>query len=107
MFKLLDQSSDANAPNRSDIREPLDSGPILAGLVRAESLAQELGISLRTLSRWNIRRTGPPRTCIGRSVFYDIVAVREWLSSRREHAPDSSRPRRQISGRKHAENSLT
>jgi len=55
--------------------------PILEGYCTPVQLAKELGITLRTLSRWEMERTGPPRTIVGRKVFYKIEAVRIWLDA--------------------------
>lgn len=45
---------------------------------RAE-LAQELGLSVDTLARWETRRIGPTCVRIGRKVIYRRGAVQEWL----------------------------
>lgn len=46
---------------------------------RPEALAKLLGISLRTLSRWEKFRVGPPRIKIGHVRLYDLSQLSEWL----------------------------
>ena len=50
--------------------------------VGAARLAALLGVSLRTLSRWDARGTGPPKIKIGRKVVFDIGQIPEWLATR-------------------------
>ena len=57
---------------------------ILIGLLTPEQLAQQLGVTTRTLSRWEVQRIGPPRVVIGRQIFYRIVSVDAWLLSREQ-----------------------
>jgi hypothetical protein len=38
---------------------------ILDGFLRREELAQQLGLSPRTIDRWEALRKGPPRVCVG------------------------------------------
>jgi predicted DNA-binding transcriptional regulator AlpA len=56
----------------------------LHGYVRREELAKQLGKSLRSIERLHASGQGPPRVQIGRTIFYQIRTVREWLRSR-EH----------------------
>ena len=44
-----------------------------------DALAAELDKSPRTIARWDRLRIGPPRTMIGKKVFYRREAVRQWL----------------------------
>jgi len=44
------------------------------------AVADLLGISQRTLSRWHALRVGPPRCKVGRTVLYRKDAVDEWLA---------------------------
>lgn len=50
-------------------------------LVPGEQIANELGISERTLLRWAQSRKGPPRIKVGRSVFYRRSSVEAWLAT--------------------------
>jgi predicted DNA-binding transcriptional regulator AlpA len=54
---------------------------VLEGFLSREQLAQQLGLSLRTIDRWEALHKGPPRFCVGRTVLYSIQAVREWMLS--------------------------
>jgi len=44
-------------------------------------VAEMLGISPRTLSRWHAQRVGPPRCKLGRKVLYRKAAIDAWLVS--------------------------
>lgn len=48
-------------------------------LLSASEAAGLLGVSRRTLSRWARLRKGPPRTKVGRSIFYRRQALEQWL----------------------------
>src|SRR5437867_6923161 len=64
---------------------PISStSPVLAGLLDQKQLATELELSVRTLSRWHVLRRGPARIRVGRKIFYEVTAVREWLTAHRE-----------------------
>jgi hypothetical protein len=41
-----------------------------------------LGVSLRTLSRWNAAGASPTKIKVGKKVFYDLGKLPEWLASR-------------------------
>ena len=73
-------------------KEP--TGLVLDGFLRREQLAEQLEKSERTLDRWHALRIGPPRICIGRTIFYDIRSVRAWLSSREQRTFRVGQPRR-------------
>jgi predicted DNA-binding transcriptional regulator AlpA len=57
---------------------------ILEGYLRPEEMAQQIGVSTRTLARWQVHRIGPPRVVIGRQIFYRLASVLEWLESREQ-----------------------
>jgi hypothetical protein len=63
---------------------------LLDGWLSRAQVAQEVGVSIDTLARWETRRIGPPCIRIGRKVFYRADAFREWLISR-ERGPISSK----------------
>jgi excisionase family DNA binding protein len=44
-------------------------------------VAEILGVSERTLHRWNTLRVGPPRCKLGRKVLYRRAALEEWLAA--------------------------
>jgi hypothetical protein len=62
-------------------RDPFDS-LTLGEYVTPDQLAQHLGVSVRTLSRWHARRIGPPRCSVGKLILYRIAAVRGWMAER-------------------------
>lgn len=55
------------------------SNQILSNYISAESLAEQIGVTPRTLFRWQQKRVGPPVTQIGRKNFYKISSVEDWL----------------------------
>jgi hypothetical protein len=55
--------------------------PVLAEYIGKEQLAAELQRSPRTLDRWEALGSGPPRTCIGRTVLYRRGSVMQWLAA--------------------------
>jgi hypothetical protein len=63
-------------------RDPLPSADslTLGEYVTPDQLAQHLGMSVRTLSRWHARRIGPPRCSVGKLILYRVTAVRAWLA---------------------------
>jgi hypothetical protein len=50
--------------------------------VTADRLAATLGVTVRTLHRWDAARIGAPKTKIGKTVLYRLEAVATWLASR-------------------------
>ena len=64
-----------------------DSAPsVLDGYITEAELARQLHRSVRTLQRLAARRLGPPRTKIGRLIFYNIEHVRDWISQQEHRA---------------------
>jgi hypothetical protein len=47
-------------------------------------LAAQLKRSTRTLDRWDELRQGPPRTLLGREIYYRRDSVEAWLRSREQ-----------------------
>ena len=66
-------------------RITLSQTHILDGFITREQLAAELGKSPRTIDRWEVRRIGPPRVIVGRTVLYRVESVRSWLQSCEKH----------------------
>ena len=65
------------APN---VRWPADQlHSVLSDYLTAAQAAAELRVSVRTLTRWNGLRVGPPRSFVGRKILYRIDALRSWL----------------------------
>ena len=75
---------------------PESTPPLLgADYLTAESLAKQLGFSPRTLARLHVRRLGPPRIVVGRTIFYRRQSVLEWLAQQEQRNQHSrSRGRR-------------
>jgi hypothetical protein len=57
---------------------------LLGDFLTKDQLAAELKNSTRTLDRWEVRRIGPPRIVIGRTILYQRDSVLEWLKSREQ-----------------------
>jgi len=70
---------------------------VLEGYLRREELAQQFGLSPRTIDRWEALRMGPPRVSVGRTILYNIQSVREWLVNQ-EHQAFPAKRRRRSSG---------
>ena len=69
-----------------------------ADFLTAEQLAQALGFSERTLARLHVRRQGPPRVVLGRTILYKRSSVLAWLAEQ-EAAPERQRGGRHRRGR--------
>jgi hypothetical protein len=54
---------------------------ILAEYFDPPECATALGVSALTLSRWRMRRKGPPVTYMGRTILYKKSSVRAWLAA--------------------------
>jgi hypothetical protein len=57
---------------------------ILSDFLTKQELATELGREMRTLDRWDALGIGPPRTKIGRKVFYRRSSVQKWLAAQED-----------------------
>lgn len=57
------------------------------------TLAAILGNTPRTLKRWHQLRIGPPRTMIGRMIFYRRESVEKWLLAREQREVRKTRRR--------------
>ena len=55
---------------------------LLAEYADRKQLAKELGVSLRTLARYDSLREGPPRMLLAGRVFYHRALAAEWLKAR-------------------------
>jgi predicted DNA-binding transcriptional regulator AlpA len=86
MDEASDQSISASTP------------ALLDGWLTRPRVAEEIGVSVDTLQRWETARTGPPCVRIGRKVLYRADAFREWLISR-ERAPTAGKMPRSGVGR--------
>jgi predicted DNA-binding transcriptional regulator AlpA len=86
MLKLLNDAPGDVLPSHSD-GELKTPSTLLQGFLRREELAQQLGLSPRTIDRWQALRKGPPRVCVGRTILYNVESVRDWLRSREQELP--------------------
>jgi hypothetical protein len=50
--------------------------------VTADRLAATLGVTVRTLGRWNAARIGPPKIKIGKLILFDLAKLPDWLATR-------------------------
>lgn len=66
---------------------------LLGGWLTRVQVAEQVGVSVDTLQRWETRRIGPPCVRIGRKVLYRAEAFREWLISR-ERGPVTAKAAR-------------
>jgi hypothetical protein len=57
---------------------------ILSDFFTKKELATELRRNQRTLDRWEVLGEGPPRTRVGRQVFYRRSSVAKWLASQEQ-----------------------
>ena len=62
----------------------------LRDLVDRNCAAELLHVSPRTLDRWHLLRTGPPRAKIGGLVRYRLSAISNWLDSCETVGPSKS-----------------
>ena len=47
--------------------------------MKPTAVAELLGVSRRTLSRWHALRVGPARCKVGRTILYRQTSINEWL----------------------------
>jgi hypothetical protein len=64
--------------------------PILSEYLTREELASELRRNPRTLDRWEALGMGPPRTLVGRQVFYRRSSLLKWLAAQECHSHERS-----------------
>jgi transcriptional regulator GlxA family with amidase domain len=60
---------------------------LLADYITRPELAEELGVTIRTLERWSQQRIGPPATHIIGAVRYRRAAVTAWFLSQEQTSP--------------------
>ena len=82
----------------SDQPNPASTPALLDGWLTRARVAEEIGVSVDTLQRWETARIGPPCVRIGRKVLYRADGFREWLISR-ERAPAAGKTSRPGAGR--------
>ena len=67
-----------------------DCEPILSEFLTKEQLAAELRRNPRTLDRWAVLGSGPPRTRVGRHVLYRRASVQRWLLAQEQSSERTS-----------------
>ena len=68
---------DLDVPGIEEISEP-----ILRDYLRPLELAKQLKVNYETIKRWHRRGGGPPKTLVGRKVYYARAGVTAWLAAR-------------------------
>ena len=78
---------------------PLETAPpnILSDYLTKRELAEQLGMSVRTLDRMALNGDGPPLTRIGRTTLYRRDAVLKWLRDLEAPAPGYNPPPTRVS----------
>jgi hypothetical protein len=51
-----------------------------------KELAAQINKSVRTLQRWRDKKTGPPWTAIGETIFYSKKRAFDWIKSQERGA---------------------
>lgn len=69
------------------------SGSLLDGWMSRAELAEELGVCVDTLMRWERRRYGPKCVKAGRKALYKRSTVLAWLDAQESAAPEIETPR--------------
>jgi hypothetical protein len=57
---------------------------LLSDFFTPDELADELQICEATLARWERLGEGPPRTCVGRKIYFNRASVLAWLRAREQ-----------------------
>jgi len=76
--------------------ENLNHSFFAADYLAEKEFASLFDASLRTVRRWESLRLGPPRTIIGRKVFYRREAVQNWLRSKEQKYPEARKRARRV-----------
>jgi hypothetical protein len=66
---------------------------VLADFLTEQQLAEQLGLTPRTLWRWRRERRGPDYTLAGRRIVYSRESVRRWLLQRERRMVREGRSR--------------
>ena len=67
---------------------------LLSGWISRLDLALELGVTVETLRRWELLRSGPTCVRAGRKIYYRRDAVQDWLMQQEAPAPRRAGARR-------------
>ena len=60
--------------------ESSNGNGLLSSFFTEEELARELGVSRKSLMRWEAKGRGPRQTRVGRKILYSRRGVVEWLA---------------------------
>jgi phage terminase Nu1 subunit (DNA packaging protein) len=64
--------------------------------VTATRLAEMLGVTVRTLSRWEAAGIGAPKIKIGKLTLFDVAKLPQWLATRETIHHSNRRPLERI-----------
>lgn len=70
---------------------PPEHKSLLDDYLSPDELTAQLGICGRTLARWHALGIAPPKTTVGRKIFYKRTSVTEWLADRESATPRRGR----------------
>jgi len=83
----------AETPRQADKKRPNINDLLSLGddeLISESDVAHALDKTVGTLRAWASRRRGPPRTCIGRDVWYRAGSFRRWVRERERNFSTST-----------------
>ena len=83
---MVSLATQANVENQAVFRA------LLGDYLTEKDLASALGLTVRAIRYWRVKRIGPPWTKVGQKVFYRRDAFSHWLRAQ-EHQPVRSRLR--------------
>ncbi|QOY63569.1 helix-turn-helix domain-containing protein [Lysobacter sp. H21R4] len=68
--------------------------PVMEDYLTRQELADQMGLTFRTLELWAHRRKGPPVIIIGRRAHYHRDDIAAWLEEQRKPSKATPRTRR-------------
>ncbi len=66
---------------------------VFEGFITEAEYARQRGVSLRTCQRDRALRKAPPHVVIGRTVYYRVDSIRQWLAAKERHSDRTLRRR--------------